>query len=102
MTIAIAEISLRSSAYMGEDEAGGGFRRDAGQVYAVPRRDRGGEDAGFGTEGGGGVVADSEAVAVVRAAPVLVEGLLAGGGNNGGRRGRTRRRRESKDWVRME
>ena len=78
MTIAIAEVPLRSSTYMGEDEAGGCFRRDAGQVYAVPRRDCGGEDAGFRTEGGGGVVADSEAVAIVGAAPVLVEGLLAG------------------------
>lgn len=72
VAVAVAEVPLGCSADVGEDEARRGFRRDAREVYAVPCWDRGGEDAGRGTERRAGVVAYAETVAVVWAPSVLV------------------------------
>ena len=113
---------------MREDERGSGFARQAGEVRAVPGRERGGEDAGFraevdgffnivvlfvlaglvvmgccgvggceaaafgGGRGRGGVVADAEAIPVVRTRLVeaqagvvgLGEDAVGGGGDEVG------------------
>lgn len=82
VAVAVAEVTLGCSADVGEDEARRGFGRDAREVYAVPCWDRGGEDAGRGTEGWAGVVADAETVAVVWAPSVLV--VVSGRGDVGG------------------
>ena len=71
VAVGIAQIALGGGADVREDEAGRCFRCDARQVDAVPCWDCGREDAGFRAQGGRRVVADSEAVAVVRAASVL-------------------------------
>jgi hypothetical protein len=101
MAVAVAEVAFSCGAHVGEDERGCGFGGDAREIYAVPCWNRGGEDAGREAQGGRRVVADAEAVAVVRAAPVLVMSALVGEMWVRGKR-RTRRRRESKDCVRME
>ncbi len=71
MAVAIGERPLSRGAHVGEDERGGGLAGETFEIDAVPCGDRGGEDARFGTEGWGRVVADAEAVAVMGTACVL-------------------------------
>ena len=72
---------------MGEDQGGGRLGGEAGEVDAVPCGRCGGEDARVRTEGGGGVVAYAEAVAVVRAARIKAEAGIVGLGQDGVLRG---------------
>lgn len=71
MAVGVGEGALGGGAHVGEDELRGGFGAEPVQVDAIPGGYGGGEDAGGGTEGWGGVVAESEAIAVVWAAAVL-------------------------------
>lgn len=74
MAVRIGKTALRSSAYMGEDQRGCGFGGEAREIDAVPSGRCAGKDARVGTEGWWCVVANAEAVSVVRAAVVLDRG----------------------------
>ena len=56
---------------MGEDEAGGGFGRDARKIETIPGGDRRSENTGLGAQRRGCVVTDTEAISVMRPACVL-------------------------------
>lgn len=71
VAVRIGKAALGGSAYMGEDQRGCGFRGETGEIDAVPSGRRAGEDAGVGSEDWRSVVANAEAVAVVRPAVVL-------------------------------
>jgi len=99
MAVCGGECAGGGGAHVGEDERGGGFRGEAGEVDAVPSGGGGGEEAGRGAEGGvRGVVAYAEAVAVVGTAGVLWGGglVVVGWGRKrvGQRSGRWGRRTE--------
>lgn len=88
VAVRVAKVPLGGRAHVCEDERGRRLGRDPRQVDAVPCWDRRGEDAGLGAEGWRGVVADTEAVAVVWTAAVLggvsrvcviIKELLCGG-----------------------
>ena len=71
MAVAVGEGALGSGAHMGKNERGDGLTGDPFEIDAVPRRNRGGEDAGLRAEGWWRVVADTETVTVVGTAGVL-------------------------------
>ena len=71
VAVGVRQAAFCGGADVGEDERRGRFRGEAGEVDAVPGGRRAGEDARVGSEGWWCVVANSEAVAVVRAAVVL-------------------------------
>ena len=71
VAVEVGNAAFGRGAHVGEDEGGGRFGGQAGEVDAVPCGGRAGEDAGVGSEGWWGVVAYAEAVAVVRAAVIL-------------------------------
>lgn len=100
VAVRIRKAALCSSTYMGEYQRGCRFAGEAREIDAVPSGRRAGKDAGVGSEGRWCVVANAEAVAVVRASVILDRGRyhqpgllsfesdIAGGGL-------TMRRRES-------
>lgn len=57
VAVGVREGTLGGGAHMGEYELGGRFGAQPQEVDAVPGGDGGGEEAGRGTEGWGGVVA---------------------------------------------
>ncbi len=61
---------------MGEDQGRGRFGRETREVDAVPSWGGGGEDAGRWAQRGRGVIAYTEAVAVVGPAVILEEGIV--------------------------
>ena len=71
VAVGVGKAALGGGAHVGEDEGGCGFGGEAGEVDAVPCGRDAGEDARIWSEGRWCVVADTEAVAVVRAAVVL-------------------------------
>ncbi len=71
VAVGVGEAAFGGCADVGEDEGGCGFGGEPGEVDAVPGGGCAGEDAGVRPEGWGCVVADAEAVAIVRAAVVL-------------------------------
>ena len=74
MAVRIGEAALGGSAYVGEDQRGCGLGGEARKIDAVPGGGCAGEDAGVGSKGRGCVVANAEAVAVMRAAVILDRG----------------------------
>lgn len=74
VAVRIGKAALGSSAYVGEDERGCGFGGEAREIDAVPSGRCAGKDAGVGSQGWWCVVANAEAVAVVRAAVILDRG----------------------------
>ena len=74
VAVGVGKATLGGGAHMGEDEGGSGFRGEAGEVDAVPCGRDAGEDARIWSEGWWCVVADTEAVSVMRAAVVLDRG----------------------------
>ena len=78
VTIRLRQRAECGGADMCEDEGGCGFAGQTREVRAGPGGGGGGEDAGFGGERGGGVVADAEAVAVVGAADIETETAVVG------------------------
>ena len=74
VAVGVGEGAGGGGADVGEDERGGGFRGQPGQVNTVPSGRGGREEAGRGAEGRvRGVVADAEAITIVRAAGILGE-----------------------------
>lgn len=73
MTVALAECALSGGADMRENKGGLCLLCETGEVDTVPGRSGGGEDAGFVRELWGGVVADAETIAVMRASAVEAE-----------------------------
>ena len=71
VAVRIRKAALGRSADVGEDERGCGFRGETRQIDAVPSGRCAGEDAGVRSEGRWSVIANAEAVAVVRPAVVL-------------------------------
>lgn len=71
VAVRIGKAALGRRAYMGEDQRGCGFGGEAREIDAVPSGRCAGKKAGVGSEGWWCVVANAEAVAVVRAAVVL-------------------------------
>lgn len=71
VAVAVRDGSLGRGAQVGENEGRCGFRCQSFQVDAIPCWDGGREDARFGPEGGRCVVANAEAIAVVRPSCVL-------------------------------
>ena len=74
VAVGVGKTALGGGAHVGEDEGGCGFGGEAGEVDAVPCGRDAGEDARIWSEGRWCVVADTEAVSVVRAAVVLDRG----------------------------
>ena len=74
VAVGVREAALGGGAHVGEDEGGGGLGGEAGEVDAVPCGRDAGEDARIWSEGRWCVVADAEAVSVVRTAVVLDRG----------------------------
>ena len=71
VAVEVGNAAFCRGAHVGEDEGGGRFGGEAGEIDAVPCGGRAGEDARVGSERWWCVVADAEAVAVVRAAVIL-------------------------------
>lgn len=74
MAVRVGQAALGGGAYVGEDQRGCRLGGEAGEIDAVPGGSRAGENAGVRSEGWRCVVANSETVAVVRAAMVLDRG----------------------------
>jgi hypothetical protein len=100
MAVLLRQIAFGRSADVSEEEGRGRLGRYAREVDAVPCWNRGCEDARFGAQGGRCVVANAEAIAVVRAPSVLSGVSRSCSGIAEGER--TSRRRESNDCVRIE
>ena len=71
VAVRVGQATFGGSADVGEDEGGGGFGGEAGEVDAIPGGNDTGEDAGVRPEGRWCVVANAEAVAIMGAAVVL-------------------------------
>ena len=71
MAVRVGKAALGGGAHVGEDQRRCCLGGEAGKVDAVPRGRYAGEDARFGPERWRCVVANAEAVAIVRAAVVL-------------------------------
>lgn len=71
VAVLVREVALGGGADMGEDERGAGLGCQALEVQAVPSGDGRGEDAWLRAKFGVGVVANAEAIAVVRPAGIL-------------------------------
>lgn len=71
VAVEVRNAAFCRGAHVGEDEGRGRFGGEAGEVDAIPSGGRAGEDARVGSQGWWRVVANAEAVAVVRAAVIL-------------------------------
>lgn len=74
VAVGVGKATLGASAYVGEDERGCGLGGEPRKIDAVPSGRCAGEDARVKSEGWWCVVANAEAVAVVRATVVLDRG----------------------------
>ena len=78
MAVAIRQAAFCGCPHVGEDERRSGLGGQAREIDAVPSRDGGGEDTGIRPQGGGRIVANAKAVAIVRPPAVQTEAGIVG------------------------
>lgn len=71
MAVAVRERSLGRGSQVGKYQGGCGFGGQSFQIDAIPSWNGGRKDAGLGTKGWRGVVANAKSIAIMRPSGVL-------------------------------